>query len=427
MHLDMHFFMYKHRRLISWIILITGLLTAPFMLLAQENAEEDSLAPLVAILADQDDPQFHLDILKGISEALKGRRSVKMPEGWPKVAEKLARSPSADVRNLVQSLSTQFGDTASMEAAMKSAADTTADPDTRRKALASLVETKPKDLPAFLHTLIGDAAVGGAALRALAAYDDSKTPAIILARYKNLPANDKLDALNTLAAREPYAIELLKALETNAIPRADVTAATARALAELKNERIDQWLAKNWGAVRSTAEDKLKDMATIRQAVASAKPGEADPSRGRAVYSKTCQQCHTLFGEGGKVGPDLTGSGRADLEYILTNVVDPSALVGKDYQMWIVRTKDKQVINGLIPREDEQSITIVTENDSINLPRSEIARMKQSDISMMPEGLMQGLPRQELIDLIAYLRHPSQVPFPPGFEPQIAPKSEPAK
>src|SRR5688500_12504701 len=165
----MHFFMYKHRRLISWIILITGLLTAPFMLLAQENAEEDSLAPLVAILADEDDPQFHLGILKGISEALKGRRSVKMPDGWPKVAEKLARSPSADVRNLVQSLSTQFGDTASMEAAMKSAADTTADPDTRRKALASLVETKPKDLPAFLHTLIGDAAVGGAALRALAA------------------------------------------------------------------------------------------------------------------------------------------------------------------------------------------------------------------------------------------------------------------
>ena len=130
------------------------------------------------------------------------------------------------------------------------------------------------------------------------------------------------------------------------------------------------------------------------------------------MFMKTCAQCHTLFGEGGKVGPDLTGSGRSDLEYILTNVVDPNALVGKDYQVWLIRLKDKRLISGIISREDENGITVLTETETMVLPKTKIERMKQADVSMMPEGLLSGLEKQDLLDLIAYLRSPSQVPLP---------------
>jgi mono/diheme cytochrome c family protein len=101
----------------------------------------------------------------------------------------------------------------------------------------------------------------------------------------------------------------------------------------VKRSAIDKWIASSWGSVKTTPEDKLKEMARIREIVKSAKPESVSASRGRAVFMKTCAQCHTLFGEGGKVGPDLNGSGRGDLEYILTNVVDPNAVVGKDYRL----------------------------------------------------------------------------------------------
>jgi putative heme-binding domain-containing protein len=394
---------------------------------AQENPDDasDALPELVKILAESDDPSFHLDILKGMSDALKGRRGVKMPAGWPQVSEKLARSPSEEVRNLARALSTQFGDEASLQQARKTALDKAATPEDRNKALASLLETKPKDFALFLQQVLADPVLRGAALRGLGTYDDAKTPQAVLAHYKDFTPAEKLDALNTLAGREAYALELLKAIDAKTIARTELTAAVIRTLGELKNQNVDQWIATNWGAVRSSPEEKLKEMADIRAMVQSAKPDEVSASRGRAVYARTCAQCHTLFGEGGKVGPDLTGSGRADLEYILSNVVDPNAVVGKDYQMWVIRTRDRQQLAGLLAREDEHTVTIVTENQTTVLPRKEIARMKQSDTSMMPEGLLTGLPKNELLDLIAYVRSPQQVPM-AATQPATQPAAQPA-
>ena len=105
----------------------------------------------------------------------------------------------------------------------------------------------------------------------------------------------------------------------------------------------------------------------------TSKPAHApDPSLGRAVFAKVCQQCHTLFGVGGKVGPDLTGSNRADLDYVLSNVLDPSALIGKDYLAHVIATTDGRVLTGIIRAEDKDTITLVTANETITLPKSEV-------------------------------------------------------
>ena len=371
----------------------------------------DTLGPLVQLLAESDDAQFQLDILKGMSEALKGRAGIAMPQNWPAAAEKLGRSSSAEVRAMAQSLSSFFGDPATMEKLKKVVKDRSAAADARRKALADLIEAKQKDLAPLLQEFIADADLRGQALRALGGYDDPKTPAAIFAQYGTFSATDKLDALNTLASRDGYALELLKKLEDKSIPAKDVSPATVRQLSELKDAAIDKWIASSWGSVKSTPEDKLAEMARIRDLVNSAKPEQISASRGRSVYMKTCAQCHTLFGEGGKVGPDLTGSGRGDLEYILTNVVDPNAVVGKDYQVWLIRLKDKRLISGIISREDENGVTVLTETETMVLPKPKIERMKQADVSMMPEGLFSGLEKQDLLDLISYLRSPNQVPL----------------
>src|SRR5580765_5348492 len=101
------------------------------------------------------------------------------------------------------------------------------------------------------------------------------------------------------------------------------------------------------------------------------KKGIGSPSRGRAIFSKTCQQCHTLFEVGGKVGPDITGSNRGDLDYILQNVVDPNAVIPNDYRTWSLETKDDRSIIGIVTKQDDNAVTIVTANESLVIPRNE--------------------------------------------------------
>ncbi|MGH9389666.1 MAG: family 16 glycoside hydrolase, partial [Vicinamibacteria bacterium] len=126
--------------------------------------------------------------------------------------------------------------------------------------------------------------------------------------------------------------------------------------------------------------------------------------------------CHTLFEGGGKVGPELTGANRSEIDYLLSNILDPSAVVGKDYQATTIRTKSERVISGIIKMEDRERITLMTENDTIVLPKSEIDAMKTAEISMMPDGLLAALSNDDVRDLIAYLQSPFQVPLPAGFQ-----------
>ena len=86
-------------------------------------------------------------------------------------------------------------------------------------------------------------------------------------------------------------------------------------------------------------------------------------------------------------GPDLTGSNRADLDYLLSNVLDPSALIGKDYLAHVIATTDGRVLTGIIRAEDKDTITLVTANETITLPKSEVDERKASEQSMMPEDL----------------------------------------
>src|SRR6185436_1219778 len=124
------------------------------------------------------------------------------------------------------------------------------------------------------------------------------------------------------------------------------------------------------------------------------------------------QQCHTLFGEGGKVGPDITGSNRADVDYILQNVIDPNAVIPNDYRTSNIETKDDRSITGIVTKQDANAVTIITANETLIIPRAELKSLAQSELSMMPEGLLQAISEDDARDLLAYLRGPAQVPLP---------------
>ncbi len=228
-------------------------------------------------------------------------------------------------------LALKFGDPAAL-ASLRGVLVDAAQPFTERnEALEALLGVHDPELAATLQHLIGEPALRGHALRGLAAYDDPATPAAILAAYGEFNLTDKRDALNTLASRVAYATALLDAVGKKQVAATDLSADLIRQLRNHKNDKINDRITEVWGTVRDSSKEKAKLIAEYTKLIKQKEP-PLDTALGRAVFVKTCAQCHTLFGSGGKIGPELTGSNRANLEYLLSNVLDPSAVMAKEYQ-----------------------------------------------------------------------------------------------
>ena len=371
----------------------------------------ESLAVLVDAIGGATRDDVRGTILGGTLEALKGRRKVDMPAGWPKAYAALAESRDERVRSQATALALTFGDPSALKSLRGVVADQARDGRTRRDALAALLKAQDAELPPVLRALIADPTLRSEAIRGLAAYDDREAPAAILGAYPGLNPSDRRDALNTLAARVGPAKALLAAVAEGKVPARDLSADIVRQLRNQKTAEIDAQLGKVWGTVRETSGDKARQIARYKALLTKKPERAADPELGRAVFARTCQQCHVLFGVGGKVGPELTGSNRADLDYILANVLDPSALIGKDYVAHVVATTDGRVLTGLVRGEDKDAITLQTANEQVVLPRGEIEQTRPSDQSMMPEDLWSPLSDHELRSLVAYLASPAQVPM----------------
>ena len=372
----------------------------------------DGFTPLMRLLVSADDAELQRDILRGMHEALRGRRQVKMPIGWSAVSKKLAASPNAEVRQKSLLLSVLFGDREALASLHKTAADAKAPDDDRRSALQTLVEVRAPDLLPLLRELLADRAMRGPALRGLAAFNDAATPEAILRHYASFSDADKADAVQTLASRREYAMALLGAVERGQVPRRNLSAFTARQLLGFKDKRIADKINAVWGTIRSPSQDKTALLARYKALVPPGALEKADRSKGRAVFARTCAACHTLFNEGGKIGPDLTGSQRSNPEYLLTKMLDPSAVVAKDYQVTILTTVNGRVITGIVGKEDGKTVSIQTQNELITLPKGDIEDRQKTTQSIMPEGQLTPLSEAEVRDLIAYLAGPGQVPLP---------------
>ncbi len=375
------------------------------------RAQDSPLNSLIGILADAKDPQLQLDVLRGISDALKGKRNVPMPTGWQAVEEKLGLSRDEQVRLLTQSLGLTFGSERALQAIKKVVQDRKAELSTRRSALDSLLNTRDPEIPALLEGLLADPGLRGQAIRGFARVDAPGAADAVLKVYPGLNGSEKRDALNTLASRATYARPLLAAVADSRVPQRDLTAEIVRQLRNLKVAEIDQQVQKVWGAFREASPDKKKEIEHYRAVYAAGGSTPGNAVRGRAVFARTCQQCHTLFEVGGKVGPDITGSNRGDLQYLLENVVDPNAVIPNDYRTSTITTKDDRVLTGIVKKEDATSLTIAMPNETLVLQRSDLESVHLSEISMMPEGLLSALNDQEIRDLLYYLSRPGQVPL----------------
>lgn len=373
--------------------------------------DNQGIAVLIDALQDRTNDAEQLVILKAARTALTGQRTVEAPATWANVYPLLAKSPNKDVRNEATALGVTFGDEPAFAILRKFVAAKDGDAGERKAALDALLAAKDAGLAITLQTLLDEPALREAALTGLAMYDDPKTPERLLAVYSSLTPGEKRTALATLSSRVPYGIVMLKAIGSGNIPPADLPADLVRQLHNLKDNSIDELLTEIWGTVRATAADKAELVNQYRELIHRPSDKKPNLQLGRAVFAKTCQQCHTLYGTGASIGPDLTGSNRADIEYLLSNLVDPSALIPKEYQSTVIYAIDGRVITGIVRKEDDKSVTIQTATETIVLPQDEIDDSEVSETSMMPEDQLKQYSEEEILSLIAYLRGRAQVPM----------------
>jgi putative membrane-bound dehydrogenase-like protein len=369
-------------------------------------------AKFLPLLVRETDPAVQRDALRGLQTALEGWGQVSPPAGWSRAYAKLSRSPDPEVRGRALTLAVFFGDRPARASLYKTLRDADAPVAARQGALLTLLSIRDPELLPLLQDLVGERTLRGPALRGLAAYADEGTPEVILHQYSSFTEAEKRDAVGTLASRPAYALALLAAMEEGRVARRDVSAFIARQLLALKNRQVEARLAKVWGTVRPASGEKARLMARYKSLLTAEYLAKADRGRGRLVFKQTCATCHRLFDEGSDIGPELTGAQRTNLDYILENVLDPSAVVAKDYQVTVLETKDGRVLTGLIRQENDKVLTLQTQNEKVTLPKREIQSRTKSAASMMPEGMLDKLTDAEVRDLVAYLASPEQVSLP---------------
>ncbi len=379
-----------------------------------EGGEADLKACARLLASAPGDAERNL-LLAGMEKALEGRRLEKVPAALEKQLAELWQKRSGDVR-LVR-LALRLGSAEAYDRALHLAADPKATDADR----ASLIEVlgqagKAECVPVLLKVLTEakSDALRRAALSALQPFPEPRVAEAVLALYPKLPAGLRGQAQTLLASRPASALAFLRAVDAGRVNPKEVPLDQVRRLAQHRDERALKIIEKHWGKITpATAGEK---QARIRSVLHILNLGKGDAARGKALFTKNCATCHTLFGEGNKVGPDLTGADRKDRELLVTHVVDPSAVIRPEYVAFQVATKDGRTLTGLIVESSPSAITLLNEkNERTVLAREKIEEMAASPVSLMPEKILDPLSDQEICDLFAYVQGdgPKAKPGPP--------------
>ena len=244
--------------------------------------------------------------------------------------------------------------------------------------------------------------VRGAALAALQRFDDPAVAEAVLKLYRDFPADLRARAVTMLTSRARWARSLLEAIEGGDVDRKDLPIDQVRRLALHRDPNVDALSTRLYGAAkRDTPEEKKRAMDRLRQVLSEAPAGDA--ARGKPFFVTACGQCHALHGEGNRIGPDLTGYDRRDLDVMLMSIVDPGAAIRPEFAAFVVQTTDGRVLNGPIVASDAGTVTVEDGTARITVARDQVKRLAESPVSRMPEGLLDGLTPQQVRDLFAYL------------------------
>jgi putative membrane-bound dehydrogenase-like protein len=354
-------------------------------------------------------------LVAGMNQALEGHSQPAVPAPLARYVDALWEKEAHDTRRV--SLALRLGSPRAHRYARIRAADSSA-PEAERTALIEVLGHlgRPDDSAVLIGVLGGanSDVLRRAALSALQSYHAPELTGTLLNLYPQFSRDLRARTVALLCSRPESALALLQAVDRKAIPARDISVERLRPLAQGKDARITRLIEKHWGKLhRATPGEKLARIGYFRVVL---QRGTGDPARGHDLFRQHCAVCHTLFGEGNKVGPELTGADRKNREFLLENIVDPSAVQRLEYAAYVVTTTDGRSLTGVIAESGSESLTLVDARaERTVLPRSKVEEITPSPVSLMPEGLLDQFDDGQLRDLFSYLQAdtpPAQRPAP---------------
>lgn len=367
--------------------------------IARRCVDADEVKQLVSTLGNLKNPKAQLPMLEGLRDGLEGRSDMTASANWGVVYAKL-RSAGSKTAELSTQIAQLFGDTKAAKQYLTTLTDKQASVEQRRQALRAMTSQQRPELPDQLPSLLDESALRLDAIRAIAGYDSDALGKLLLDRYPSLTASEKLQAIQTLSSRPKYSWMLTQALKTGTISKRDVPSYAARQLLRV----VGSGFVEVWGPIEGDGLD-AKAYGKYQRMLTTKALASANLQKGRVLFSRTCGPCHKLYGQGGSIGPDLTGSNRSSVEYLLSNILNPSGEIQDDYKMVVMTTRDGRTYTGNIASENERQVRMrVVGQDLVVLNKSDIQSREETPVSMMPTGLLETLTEGEVVDLIGYLR-----------------------
>ena len=367
--------------------------------IARRIAEDNQLDGLTETLGKSLPADKKITLLQGIRKGLEGKRSLKAPKDWEEMSQQISKADT-DLAVRVAEVSQLFGIASATESQIKLASDINAPVQQRANAIRSLALQQNASLLARLPKLIDDPQVQIEAIRAVSHYDQISLSKLLLNRYSKLTPPAQLEAVQALATRPKSGWQLTQAIKSGQVPRRAVPAYVARQLRRV----VGNGFVEIWGPIDEIGADKKAAYQKYRKLLTPEALSKGNYKNGQKLYQSACMACHKLHGQGGELGPDITGANRSNLTYLLDNILDPSGIIQDDYKMVVITTRDGRTFVGNVVSENERQLTLRIVGQNIVLNLSEIQSREVSPNSMMPEGLLENLSDKQVIDLFNYLQ-----------------------
>jgi len=280
-----------------------------------------------------------------------------------------------------------------------------------------------------LYTSTKSDAVRTALIASWEVMDGKDVPEELFKRYTTGSITIKRRIVQALLSRATWALQLFRAYDSGVFPKADLTLDHAKTAVALNDEQLTALLEKHFGKIApETAGDKRARIAAINLNLSREKPG--NPELGKAIFTKTCSACHQLFGEGNKVGPDLTTADRKSRSGLLTHIIDPSGYIRPEYISYTINTLDGRTLIGIIAEQSPDSVSLATylngKVERIQLMKVDIDSMKPSPLSLMPEKILDTYSMDDIRHFMAYIMlekpmaEPKPAPLPKNKKYRVA-------
>ena len=388
---------------------LSGTLARKTMRRICDAHDPQRLSDAVEFVADiaAKDSAFAVAALDGLLEGQQGAAFKPTIDTEPLIA-KLMNSSKPELVERARRLGTLWGNTTAIQYTINQVNDPKATVEERVKAIQAVRKLKSAAARDAMLKVLSQENPGPITLEAIRALGEIGGDNIadeLVQRWKQLTPEARRAAAETLVSRRPWMLTLLSAIESKTIFPNEIPATVVRSFSESGDAVIRQRAANAIGHVRAADTDKLKIIAAKKKMILSE---PADVRAGHEIAKKTCFVCHKLYGEGAEVGPDLTGVGRSTLDALLANVIDPNQVVGKGYENVEVETKDGRSLSGRMVENTDTRVKLISAGPKEDvIAKSDIASLRVSQMSVMPEGLEQ-MPDTDFRNLIMYILNPPQ-------------------